>query len=214
MGEAGHRETGLRREFLGSCALLLSGVVLGFITRTTGWTSGDLAAGAMVQSVRTAWLTSVAQALNASFRMVPGLLMTGILVGTLFVSGRRRAARLVLTVVTAGWIVSPVTKALVARPRPPAYLALVQKVDPGSFPSGHVCLTLSIVVAVVMACRHVWTGTGYLVVGCVVAGCVLVLAQMLARVYLGVHHPTDTLGSLLLSGGAIGLALSVRRPQP
>jgi membrane-associated phospholipid phosphatase len=36
-----------------------------------------------------------------------------------------------------------------------------------------------------------------------VAGALLVAAQMLARIYLGVHYPTDTIGSLLVTTAAV-----------
>ncbi|MFG1706299.1 glycosyltransferase [Nonomuraea sp. M3C6] len=188
-----------------SVAFLGLGAVVGFAARTPAWTAADTSVSQAVQSARSPWLTTVAQVLNVGFGTVVGAALAAVLIVGVAVSGRLRAAGRVLVVIGAGWGVSPLVKTLVARPRPPAAHALVHELGPG-FPSGHVCLTLSIVVAVALL-----VGRTRLFRPVVAAGCVLVAGQMLARVYLGAHYPTDTLGSIILTPAAIHLTANTRR---
>ncbi|MEV1171910.1 glycosyltransferase [Nonomuraea sp. NPDC049784] len=189
-----------------SAAFLGLGVAVGFAARTPAWTAADTSVGQAVQSLRGPWLTTVAQVLNVGFGTVVGTVLAAVLVTVVALSGRRHTAGRMLLVIAAGWGVSPLVKALVARPRPPAAHALVQELGPDSFPSGHVCLTLSIVVAVALLARKTrffWP--------VVAAGGVLVAGQMAARIYLGAHYPTDTLGSIILTPAAIHLVANPRR---
>ncbi|MFI6599653.1 glycosyltransferase [Nonomuraea sp. NPDC050536] len=189
-----------RGRFWLSLALLVTAVAVGLAARTPGWTAidGDLAAA--VESARTPWLTGVAQVLNVGFGTVVGTFLVVLLVASLALARKPGRAVLAGVVVLAGWGVSSIIKTVVARPRPPATHALVQELGADSFPSGHVCLTLSLVIALALLLRSRWR----LILA---LGAVLVLAQMLARVYLGAHYPTDTVGSLLVTPAAIYLAL-------
>jgi undecaprenyl-diphosphatase len=140
----------------------------------------------------------VAAALNVVFGTIGGILLVIAILIALAVTGRRRRALLTLAVILAGWWIGTLFKVAIARPRPPAAHQLVAEAGRDSFPSGHVCLTLSIVIALTLLARRTAL-FGVLVV----AGTLLVAAQMLARVYLGVHYPTDTLGSLLVTTAAV-----------
>ncbi|MEU0569781.1 glycosyltransferase [Nonomuraea sp. NPDC005983] len=189
-----------------SAAFVCLGVVVGFAARTPAWTAADTSVTQAVQSLRGPWLTALAQVLNVGFGTVVGTVLAAVLVVGLAVSGRSRDAGGALLVIAAGWGVSALVKVVVARPRPPALHALVQELGPDSFPSGHVCLTLSFVIAVALLARKTrffWP--------VVAAGGVLVAGQMTARVYLGAHYPTDTLGSIILTPAAIHLAANARR---
>ncbi|TDD05419.1 phosphatase PAP2 family protein [Nonomuraea diastatica] len=192
-----------------SVALLVFGAVVGFAARTPAWTAADTSVSEVVQSARGPWPTAVAQALNVGFGNVVGTVLAVVLVVAVAVWGRSRAARLVLVVIAAGWGVGALLKPLVARPRPPASHALAHELGPDSFPSGHVCLTLSMAVAVaLLAWKTRWRWP------VLAAGCVLVAGQILARVYLGAHYPTDTLGSIIVTLAAIHLATNARRLGP
>ncbi|MCP2351855.1 glycosyltransferase [Nonomuraea roseoviolacea] len=189
-----------------SAASLGLGVVVGLAARTLAWTAADMRVSQSVQSLRGPWLTTVAQVLNVGFGTVVGTVLASLLIVGVAVSGRRRAAAGVLLVIAAGWGVGALVKVVVARPRPPAVHALVRELGHESFPSGHVCLTLSIVIAVALLARKT-----RLLWPVVTAGGVLVAAQMAARVYLGAHYPTDTLGSVILTPAAVHLAANARR---
>ncbi|MFG1706886.1 glycosyltransferase [Nonomuraea sp. M3C6] len=192
-----------------SVALLVLGVVVGFAARTPAWTAADTRVSGIVQSVRGPRLTAVAQVLNVGFGNVVGTVLAAALVTAVAVWGRWRTARRVLVVIAAGWGVSLLLKVLVDRPRPPALHALVHELGPDSFPSGHVCLTLSIAVAVaLLAWKTRWRWP------VVAAGGLLVIGQMLARVYLGAHYPTDTIGSVIVTPAAIHLTANARRLGP
>ncbi|MCP2344014.1 membrane-associated phospholipid phosphatase [Nonomuraea roseoviolacea subsp. carminata] len=189
-----------------SSTLLVLGVMVGFAARSPGWTAADARASELVQSIRSPGWTAVAQVLNVGFGTAVGSVLVGVLVVAVVVWRPFRPAWSALVVIAAGWCVSPLVKTLVARPRPPAGHALVHELGPDSFPSGHVCLTLAIVVAVALLARNTRLFLPVLVVGCV-----LVIGQMLARVYLGAHYPSDTLGSLILTPAAIMLAVNAFR---
>lgn len=182
---------------------------MGFAARTPSWTAADTSVSQVVQSARAPWPTAVAQVLNVGFGTVGGTLVAALLIVAVALWGRPRSARLVAVVIAAGWGVSVLLKALVARPRPPAAHALIHELGPDSFPSGHVCLTLSLAIAVALMARKTrwWWPV-------VATGGVLVAAQMLARVYLGAHYPTDTFGSIVVTPAAIRLAASAGRLGP
>ncbi|WP_214317749.1 glycosyltransferase [Nonomuraea sediminis] len=185
-----------------SLTLLVTAVAVGLAARTPGWTAVDGHLAAAVESARTPWLTGVAQVLNVGFGTVVGTFLSLLLVAGLAAVRQARKALLAAVVVAAGWGMGTLVKEIVARPRPPAAHALVHEVGADSFPSGHVCLTLSLVIALALLLRR-WRRL------VVALGAVLVLAQMLARVYLGAHYPTDTVGSLMVSPSAISLALGL-----
>ncbi|WP_248959331.1 glycosyltransferase [Sphaerisporangium perillae] len=190
-----------------SLTLLTLAALMGFTARTPGWTAADMNVSQAIQATRTPWLTVVAQVLNVGFGTLVGAALVAALTGALAISGRPRAAGRTLVVIAAGWGVSLLFKTVIARPRPPAaHFLLVQELGKDSFPSGHVCLTLSIVIALALLAG----GSAYFL-PVVVAGCLLVAAQMLARVYLGAHYPTDTVGSIMVTPAAIYLVTTVKR---
>ncbi|GAA0420381.1 phosphatase PAP2 family protein [Acrocarpospora corrugata] len=172
--------------------------LLGFASRSPEWTARDAAAGRAIQSVRTPWLTVAARVLDIGFSTLAGVIIVFVLVVTLALTGRAAAAWRSLAVILAGWGAGMLLKILVTRPRPPAARALISQLGDTSFPSGHVCLTLSIMIAVALLIRRPYA---------VVIGALVVVAQMFARIYLGVHYPTDTVGSLIAAPAAIALVL-------
>ncbi|MCK2215790.1 glycosyltransferase family 4 protein [Actinomadura sp. ATCC 31491] len=119
----------------------------GFAARAPGWTGADADLGGVVLAHRAPWATAVARVLDAGFGAATGLVLVAALVLALAATRRMRAAWRSLAVVVAGWGPVPLVRAAVARPRPPAAHALVLEQGPHGYPSSHVCLTLSLVIA-------------------------------------------------------------------
>lgn len=114
--------------------------------------------------------------------------------------------------------VSTLIKFTVARPRPPAFMALVDAVG-YAFPSGHATAAAAgwLALAAALAARTSRSTPKILLV----SAAVLVVGLVgLSRVYLGVHEPTDVLGGWSL-GALWVLAVAVvlrlldsRHPPP
>lgn len=187
--------------------LVVATGLLGAAARTATVTGADLNADLAVEALRTPGLTRVAGILDVVFGPVAGVLIVALLAATLALTGRVRAAVMATLVVAAGWTTSAIFKQIIARPRPPVADQLLLETGHDSFPSGHVALTLSLAVAAAfLAVRTRW----FALVVC--AGGVLVVAQAFARMYLGVHYPTDVVGSLLSATAGASAALALRRP--
>lgn len=101
--------------------------------------------------------------------------------------GPRRAAWTWLAAVGGSMVVTQLIKRLVARPRP-ALWASLRPEHTFSFPSGHAMDTAAIAAALVLLSWN-WPGRGW------VRGLapLFALAVGWARVYLGVHNPSDVL---------------------
>ncbi|GIH66782.1 phosphatase PAP2 family protein [Microbispora siamensis] len=187
--------------------LVVATGLLGAAARTATVTDVDLNADLAVEALRTPDLTRVAGILDVVFGPVAGVLIVALLAATLALTGRVRAAVMATLVVAAGWTTSAIFKQIIARPRPPLADQLLLETGHDSFPSGHVALTLSLAVAAAfLAVRTRW----FALVVC--AGGVLVVAQAFARMYLGVHYPTDVVGSLLSATAGTTAVIALRRP--
>lgn len=145
------------------------------------------------------WLGEVARDLTALGGYALLTLTAAAVVGFLFLAGRPRDARFVLTAVAGGWLLSYGLKFLFDRPRPDIVPHL-SDVGSSSFPSGHslmsavVYLTLgSLLTNVVAGARLKWYFLSVAIVMTVLVG--------VSRVFLGVHYPSD-----VLAGWSVGLA--------
>lgn len=173
---------------------LAAAAALGLLAKTPAWTRADLRLADLVHELRTPWLTRAAEALRVAFLPPAAIALCAAAVALLLVLRRYGDALLTTLVVAAGWTANTAYKAAIDRPRPAPERQLVPELGHGSFPSGHVAVTL----ALVIACCLLTAGPGRRLA--VAAGALLVAAQAFARVYLGVHHPTDVVGSLLVVG--------------
>ncbi|WP_043993751.1 phosphatase PAP2 family protein [Leifsonia xyli] len=129
-------------------------------------------------------------------------ILAAVFVVLLFVTGWRRA--LGVCVATGfGWLTTLLVKAVVAEPRPStAELTHPLHISPAtlSYPSGHVVFAVAVVTGLVLACRR----TGPAVAVGVVGGAIALVVGW-ARLYAGVHYPTDIVGGIL--NGIAGVLL-------
>ena len=106
----------------------------------------------------------------------------------------RKAGAAALLAMLLGLLVTNVTiKPLLSRTRPwldvPGLEALVEELDPNSFPSGHSCAAFA--AAVSWRRELPWKWAGRLAVA-------LAVCMALSRLYVGVHYPTDVLAGSLI----------------
>ncbi|MDH2443491.1 phosphatase PAP2 family protein [Amnibacterium sp. CER49] len=191
--------------------LLLALLALGILARTTRVTSYDLHLDLAVRAHRFGLASGLFEALTAAASEVVGLGLLGAAALLLLVRRRRfDAVRLVL-MAGAAWTLALVVKHVVARPRPPAFLALVRPDPSGSFPSGHDTTACLVVVIALFATVGLGLRLRAAVVGLAVLFAVGVGAS---RVYLGDHYPTDVLGSWLVVAAAALLVWAATDLRP
>jgi membrane-associated phospholipid phosphatase len=178
-------------------------VVLGLaVAHVPGISTEELGVDQDLSLHHAALLTGVAMALNLLFGPVVGLLaIAGISLFLLLV--RRAPVNAVAFGLTAGsgWVASEIFKLLVARQRPDAALLfdpLAPESGTDSFPSGHVTFAVTMVFAVYFVAR----GTRWAKLAAISGVAVVVLVAW-SRLYIGVHYPSDVVGSLLAGTAAV-----------
>jgi undecaprenyl-diphosphatase len=159
----------------------------------------------------TAWTASMETLTNIGGPVTMRSLL-GLAAIWLWSLGARVLAGWAAAAALVGWLVSAVTKAAIARPRP--YFAdPVAHAPGGSFPSGHAmasAITCAALVALFwpragLAGRAASSGLAVLIV----------LAVGWSRIALGVHWPTDVLAGWLAAGvvlGGVTVAIELWRP--
>lgn len=197
-----------KREVLILMAWLAAALLLAALTWRVQAADGQMAAdhhGAkLVAELRSEPLTSVMRTLHA----VQGKLVAVALVLLAAVLVRRRRWRalvLLLTMVPLGMLANSGLKLLVERPRPGLDAAVGS--HGFSYPSGHaVAITLVCGYLLVQTFRHTTRWSWRLSA----LACALVVVGLVAfsRVYLGVHHPSDVVASVLLGAAWLGMCLS------
>ncbi|MEO6094078.1 MAG: phosphatase PAP2 family protein [Novosphingobium sp.] len=121
----------------------------------------------------------------------------GAVVALLFISLRREAALLALTI-ASGWLVDGAIKHAVGRPRPTIVPHLTEA-GGSSFPSGHSFNSAVVYIAIALAFATLSTREA---VRITIIGAALLASLVIAwsRVWLGVHFPSDVVAGWL--GGA------------
>ena len=122
-------------------------------------------------------------------------------------AGRRRAAWLFAAGVGGSMLLTQVIKYLVARPRPALWLS-IRPEHTLSFPSGHAMDTAALATALFFVVPRRWRGWWGLAP-------LFALAVGGARLYLGVHYPSDVLAGWSSAVGWVLLVqlVAARRPR-
>ncbi|TFC15196.1 phosphatase PAP2 family protein [Cryobacterium algoritolerans] len=109
----------------------------------------------------------------------------------------------VVSVAGIGWLSSEAFKIVVAQPRPNQALLqnpLIPNDGTGSFPSGHTTFAVAFAIAYYFLARQ--TRWSKVALAC---GILFVTVVGLSRVYLGVHYPSDIIGSVLVAATTTSL---------
>jgi undecaprenyl-diphosphatase len=124
----------------------------------------------------------------------------------LLIRRKRACAVLFAVAMSVAWLVESLTKILFHRTRPPASEALIKLPASYSFPSGHAFVSFVLCALLVyVGLRLVHRVWARLVLAA--AALVVVVLVGMSRVYLGVHWPSDVLGSWSLAATWISLCL-------
>lgn len=130
---------------------------------------------------------------------VPGSIITVCLALLLFAFARRSDAGLFVALVAVGAGLNWTIKRIVASPRPdPSLLEVREELTTYGFPSGHVLFAVVCFGGLAIIMSDI--GGKYVSLRRAVQFLLLVLigAMAMSRVYLGVHWPSDTLGSVVM----------------
>jgi undecaprenyl-diphosphatase len=152
-----------------------------------------------IAAVRSPVADVVAVALDRldTIPVVAGVMVVVLVIVGLALSWRDAVAVVIVT--AAAWASSLIVKIVVAQPRPALDLRRGLPVESTtlSYPSGH--LAFVVVVAVVLA-SAAWRTRARMPI--LVVGAIAAIVVGWSRLYVGVHHPTDLVGSVLLGVGA------------
>jgi membrane-associated phospholipid phosphatase len=178
-------------------------VVLGItVAHVPAVSTSELGVDQNLSRHHVALLTGLAMALNLLFGPVAGVLLIAVV--SLFLLLVRRAPVNAVAfglVAASGWVASEFFKVLVARQRPDSALLfdpLAPENGADSFPSGHVTFAVTVALAVYFLAR----GTRWAKFAAV-AGVVVVALVAWSRLYIGVHYPSDVVGSVLAGTAAV-----------
>lgn len=186
-------------------ALLTAAVLLfGFLVRTSSVSDAELPVDQAFSAHHVHWLDTVSLGIERVLGPAGAIVIVLLVMAFLWLVRRTPVDALAVGSVTGfGWVFSLLFKYTVNRQRPDQHLLadpITTAMDPKSFPSGHVCLALSLTIALYFLLRHRRWGEWVLVAG--LAATVLVA---LSRLYVGVHYPTDVIASVPASLAGIVL---------
>jgi membrane-associated phospholipid phosphatase len=190
----------------GSAFVFAVAITLGIVAKLYGSPGPDLLWDEGMARDRTTARTGLSLALNTLFS--PAGDITILLLGciVLALAFRRPLTALAFGSLTSvGWLSSEIGKLTVSRLRPPsgATHALLLESGHTSFPSGHTAFAAALAWAVLLVLARTRTQRIFAAIG----GMVLTIIVGLSRLYLGVHYPSDVVGSVLISTAGVLLWL-------
>lgn len=194
----------LRRWITVPMLLVVATLILGFGAKLTPGMSGfEFRLDELLGRHHNAVGNAIALTINTVLSP-PGIILILVVMFVVLLLVRRSPvnAFAVCSVAGFGWVSSEVFKLLVAQPRPDTHLLLnplVPADGTGSFPSGHTTFAVAFAIAIYFLACHTRAQIPVALLG---AGFVVVVAG--SRLYLGVHYPSDVLGSCLVASATIG----------
>lgn len=157
-----------------------------------------------IQSFQTPFLTFIFLALTFlgdKFFVIAAVLLAA---AVLFYSGFKRKALFILVAAAGSQVLSFLFKNLIGRERP--FINALAEADGFSFPSGHSIAAIAFYGAIAFVIVGFLESKRKKILTIALFS-VLILGVGISRVYLGVHWPSDVLGSFAL--GAVWLILMV-----
>lgn len=171
-------------------------------------TQADLSVDQALSRAHVSAVLDVARGIYWLLSPVQAVLLTAVLAALVWWRSRNLRVAITFAVVVAlSWLTSDILKIVVHRHRPDAnalaHPFLPTPVDP-SFPSGHTVFAASLTMAFIFLARNK-RFQGWVIA----AGAVGTLSVAFAVLYLGVHYPSDVIGSIVWSVGASVLVLTL-----
>lgn len=180
--------------------MILLAVVLGFVVKANDVVrSVEAGVAPIVGSARSAFADVIAVGLDRLDTVpVIAVIMTAVFVAVGLARSWLDGAAIVI-VTGVAWASSLIVKLAVAQPRPPQDLRHGLPVGSAtlSYPSGHVAFAVVLTVVLTSA---LWRTPARLAI--IAVGVITIAVVAWSRLYLGLHYPTDLLGSVLLGIGA------------
>ncbi|MGT2464258.1 phosphatase PAP2 family protein [Sinomonas atrocyanea] len=185
----------LRHWIIASAALTAIVFLLGFLVTAPAVSDAELPVDQAFSAHHVHWLDTVSLGIEHILGPAGAVVIVLAVMAFLWLVRRTPVDALAVGSVTGfGWVFSLLFKYTVNRQRPDQHLLahpLSAAMDPKSFPSGHVCLAVSLTIALYFLFRHRRSGVWVLV-----AGLAVTFLVALSRVYVGVHYPTDVIASI------------------
>jgi undecaprenyl-diphosphatase len=186
-------------------AAVLSGVgalLVHVLATGRGW---DEAVNRWLADHRMAWLNHLTAAGTFFADTVPVIGVLVVASGACVLARRWREPLLLVSALVLEFLVFLTVNSLIGRARPNV-VRLDSTPSTASYPSGHIAAIIVVwggLAIIVVACTHL---RGLRAVACTIAF-VLAVFVGFARVYRGMHHPTDVFAGALLGVGALTVAL-------
>lgn len=200
----------LRSWFLVPVGVVLFALTLtiGLVAKSFGSYSPDLAVDVEMSEARNPVVNAIGLGIHYGLGPLGAvIILAGTCAWLMFV--RRAPIRSLAfgSITAVGWLSSEIGKFTVNRLRPPHDVVHALIAEPGhdSFPSGHTAFATALAWAVIL----VLTRPGIQRRWTILAGALFTAAVALSRLYIGVHYPTDVIGSVLISTAGILIWLAL-----